>query len=256
MIILISPAKTLDFDCKSWADAKEPRFLDHSLTLIQELRKQKESQIANLMGLSDKLASLNVTRYKDWNLEHNLKNSAPAALAFQGDVYKGMVANQWDNKTVEYAKKHLRILSGLYGLLRPNDLIQPHRLEMGTDLKIGNSKNLYAFWSDEITELLNQDLKEAGAEYILNLASNEYWKAIKPKKLQAKIISPVFKDCKKGKYKIISFYAKKARGLMAHYILENEIKSPKQISDFNVDGYYYSEKESSEEQPVFLREEI
>lgn len=255
MITIISPAKTLDFEQKDWPSSTEPRFIEEANQLISVLKKKSIAEIKNLMSLSEKLATLNKDRFANWKKDHS-KGTAPCGLAFQGDVYKGMMAGDWGKKTQNYAQEHLRILSGLYGILRPGDLIHPYRLEMGTDLENKSGKNLYQFWGNTITEALNADADASQSKYILNLASNEYWKAVNKKELKVPVISPVFKDCKNGKYKIISFYAKKARGLMAQFVMKNQIGDPDQLEKFDLEGYYFVPKESKKDTPVFYREEL
>ena len=204
------------------------------------------------MDISDKLADLNHTRYHEFSEEHNKQNSRPAVYAFAGDVYTGLDAYSIPSEKIDFMQDSLRILSGYYGILRPLDLIQPYRLEMGTSLSVGRKKNLYAVWQEKVTAFLNKELKED--ELFVNLASQEYFKAIDTSILKAEVISPVFKDFKNGKLKIISFFAKKARGSMARYIIENEVESLEEIKAFDYDGYRYSAEETSNDnEPVFTR---
>lgn len=254
MLMVISPAKTLDFDTDPVTkDASQPRFLDDSARLIDRLKKMSTADIASLMKLSDKLAGLNAARYESWHTPFNADNAKQAVLAFKGDVYTGLDAETLDKAGFDYAQQHLRILSGLYGVLKPLDLIQPYRLEMGTRLDNEAGKDLYAFWGEKLRESLQQ---EAGLKdgVLINLASNEYFKAIQPKKLDARIITPVFKDWKNGQYKMISFYAKKARGLMSRYIIDHQLSDPEAIKRFDYDGYRFSDEMSKGDDWVFIRD--
>tara|TARA_B100000287_G_scaffold362938_1_gene356468 strand:+ start:562 stop:1392 length:831 start_codon:yes stop_codon:yes gene_type:complete len=256
MLTLLSPAKTLDFDTPPTTDkATQGIFLDQSAQLIDVLRKYSPQELGALMKLSDKLSELNVQRYHDWQLPFTADNAKPAVLAFKGDVYTGLEADQLNEKQLDFAQQHVRILSGLYGVLRPLDLIQPYRLEMGTRLKNPQGKDLYTFWGDDITDALNKELEQHKQKVVVNLASNEYFGAVKPKNLNAELITPVFKDEKNGKYKIISFYAKKARGLMTRWMIEKRIDSPAKLHQFDVAGYRFSEEESSTDTLVFKRAE-
>ena len=256
MLILISPAKTLDFETPApVAEYSLPVFLDNSQALIEVCRDLTPLQIAALMKVSDKIAGLNAARFASWQQPFTLANSKQALYAFKGDVYTGLDAESLSDDVVHRAQKRLRMLSGLYGLLKPLDLMQPYRLEMGTQLENPRGKNLYEFWGDEITNAINHALPSDEPELIVNLASNEYFKAVKPKQLQGNLVSPVFKDCKNGQYKIISFYAKKARGMMARWLLENNVTEVEQLTQFDVAGYYYSAEQSTAKAPVFLREE-
>jgi cytoplasmic iron level regulating protein YaaA (DUF328/UPF0246 family) len=207
------------------------------------------------MKVSDKIAGLNVARFEQWSETFTQENARQAILAFKGDVYTGLEAESLDDDGFDYAQKHLRMLSGLYGLLKPLDLMQPYRLEMGTRLANERGTNLYQFWGNIITNKLNEAISEQGDNVLINLASNEYFKAVKPKQLDATVITPVFKDCKNGQYKVISFYAKKARGMMARYIIDNKVDSIEALTQFDVAGYYFSEEESSDKELVFKREE-
>ncbi|GGB86311.1 UPF0246 protein [Marinobacterium zhoushanense] len=255
MLTLISPAKTLDYESPLATDKHtQPRFLEHSAELIDQLRTLAVQDIAELMKLSDKLSSLNVARYESWSAEHTLDNARPAVLAFKGDVYTGLEAETFSAEEFEFAQQHLRILSGLYGVLRPLDLLEPYRLEMGTKLKNGRGDNLYQFWGNIITESLQAELAEQANPVLVNLASNEYYKSVKPKALNCRIITPEFKDLKNGQYKIISFYAKKARGLMSRYIIENRIDEPDALQAFDLEGYYFSPEHSQGDNWVFLRD--
>ncbi|PHS68663.1 MAG: peroxide stress protein YaaA [Methylophaga sp.] len=254
MLIVISPAKTLDFDTPPVIQQfSQPRFLSRSTILIEQLKRFSDNDIASLMKLSDKLAGLNLSRYQTWYTPFNLDNAKQAILAFKGDVYTGLDADTLDNKGFEFAQQHLRILSGLYGVLKPLDLIQPYRLEMGTKLANSEGNNLYQFWGDELRESIEN---EAGLidGILINLASNEYFKALQAKKLSLRIITPVFKDWKNGQYKMISFYAKKARGLMSRYIISHQINDPEQIKNFDSDGYQFSSEMSAGDEWVFIRD--
>lgn len=256
MLILVSPAKTLDFETPApVAEYSLPMFLDNSQALIEVCRQLTPMQIAKLMSVSDKIAGLNAARFASWQQPFTLGNAKQALYAFKGDVYTGLDAESLTPEVVMRAQKRLRMLSGLYGLLKPLDLMQPYRLEMGTQLENPRGKNLYEFWGDEITTAINNALSSDEPELIVNLASNEYFKAVKSKQLNGNLVSPVFKDCKNGHYKIISFYAKKARGMMARWLLEQDIQQPEQLQQFDVAGYYYSAEQSTAQAPVFLREE-
>lgn len=256
MLTLISPAKTLDFDTPAVTQqCSQPGYLDHSAELIDELRRKSPQDIASLMKLSDKLADLNVQRYHEWQMPFDQDNAKAALLAFKGDVYTGLEAESFSEADFKFAQQHLGILSGLYGLLNPLDLIQPYRLEMGTKLDNPRGKDLYAFWGSIITDALNDKLAKMKNPQIVNLASNEYFKSVKVKQLQGEVITPVFKDEKAGKYKIISFYAKKARGMMAAYMIRNQIDSIEALKEFDVAGYRYVPAESDGNTLVFKRAE-
>lgn len=256
MLILISPAKTLDYQSELATNRyTQPELLEYSQQLIRVARKLSAPQIASLMSISDKLASLNETRFHEWHPEFSPQNARPAILAFKGDVYTGLQAEEFSEADFDFAQQHLRMLSGLYGVLRPLDLMQPYRLEMGIRLENPKGKDLYHFWGDTITEKLNQVLAAQGDKIVINLASDEYFKAVKPKKLDAEIIKPVFLDEKNGKFKVISFYAKKARGLMSRYIIENRLSKPEQLKAFNTDGYFFDEEASQKNEQVFKRHE-
>lgn len=255
MLVVLSPAKTLDFETPAPFPAfSQPDLLAESQLLIKHCQQLSMQDIASLMKVSDKIAGLNVARFAQWQVPFSLDNAKQAVFAFQGDVYTGLQAATLSEEALNYAQKHLRILSGLYGLLRPLDLMQAYRLEMGVRLENERGGNLYQFWGSIITEALNQALQVQGDQLLINLASNEYFKAVKKKELQGEIITPVFKDHKNGKYKVVSFYAKKARGLMARYIIEQQLTSLEQIKAFAVDGYYFVENESTETELVFYRD--
>lgn len=255
MLILISPAKTLDYETPLTTEsATLPLFTEDAQQLIEVLKEKSVQEIAELMKLSDKLASLNVARYESWTPTHSQDNGRPALLAFKGDVYTGLDAYTLSEADLAFAQQHLRILSGLYGVLRPLDLLQPYRLEMGTRLKTVRGSSLYDFWGRQLTDFLNQELEQQPLPLVVNLASNEYFKAIKTAYLDARIISPVFKDWKNGQYKIISFYAKKARGLMSRYLIQNRIEQADALCEFDLEGYRYSAQDSTPDSPVFLRD--
>ncbi|MCH4245651.1 peroxide stress protein YaaA [Acinetobacter gerneri] len=256
MLALISPAKTLDYQSTLPTDEHTlPRLLQQSQQLIDVSRKLSASQIASLMSVSEKIANLNVERFRDWDSDFDLSNARQAIFAFKGDVYTGLDAYHLDEKDFKFAQKHLRMLSGLYGLLRPLDLMMPYRLEMGTRLENPRGHNLYEFWGDIITNLINEDLEQAGSNVLVNIASDEYYKSVKESKIKAEIIKPVFLDQKNGKYKVISFYAKKARGLMARFIIENQLSSIDDLKSFNTDGYYFDAASSLAGELVFKRDE-
>lgn len=256
MLMVISPAKTLDFETPPTTKRyTQPQFLDHSQELISQLRDLTPAQIGELMHLSDKLSGLNAARFGSWNPAFTPENAKQALLAFKGDVYTGLDADTLSAADLTYAQKHLRMLSGLYGLLRPLDLMQPYRLEMGTKLANARGKDLYAFWGDRISEWLNEALKEQGDDVLLNLASNEYFSAVKRPALNARVIETEFRDQKNGQYKIISFYAKKARGMMARFVISERISKPKDLMQFDDHGYRYSKEQSSPDKLIFLRDE-
>ncbi|MFG3454300.1 peroxide stress protein YaaA [Stutzerimonas stutzeri] len=255
MLMVISPAKTLDYDTPPTTKRfTQPEHLDHAQQLIDQLRDLSPQQISELMHLSDKLAALNVARYGSWTPDFTADNAKQALLAFKGDVYTGLNASDFSEQDFDYAQKHLRMLSGLYGILRPLDLMQPYRLEMGTKLANVRGKDLYAFWGERISTWLNDALAAQGDDVLLNLASNEYFGAVKLNALNARVIDVDFKDMKNGQYKIISFYAKKARGLMTRYVIRERIERPEQLKNFNYDGYRYSPDDSSTDHLVFLRD--
>ncbi|EPS2040363.1 MULTISPECIES: peroxide stress protein YaaA [Citrobacter] len=256
MLILISPAKTLDYQSPLATTRHTlPELLDHSQQLIHVARQLSAPQIGKLMGISDKLADLNATRFHDWQPDFTPENARQAILAFKGDVYTGLQAETFSEADFDFAQQHLRMLSGLYGVLRPLDLMQPYRLEMGIRLANAKGKDLYQFWGDTITDKLNEALEAQGDSVVINLASDEYFKSVKPKKLNAELIKPVFLDEKNGKFKVISFYAKKARGLMSRYIIENRLTQPEQLTAFNREGYFFDEEASGNGELVFKRQE-
>ena len=256
MLIVLSPAKSLDYKTPVKVKAPTvPEFVSESAKLIADLKKLAPQEVAKLMGLSDQLAVLNVGRYRDWSKKFTQANSKPAIYAFDGDVYDGFDVKSLDAKTVAYAQDHIRILSGLYGALRPLDLMQAYRLEMGTTFKNARGKDLYAFWGNRVTDSLKKVLEKEKKPVLLNLASEEYFKVLQPKELGCPVIAPVFQDAKDGKYKIISFFAKRARGLMARYVVENRISDPADVRGFNLDGYRYYAADSKADKPIFRRAE-
>ncbi|MFY0989288.1 peroxide stress protein YaaA [Halomonas sp. C05BenzN] len=256
MLSVISPAKTLDFETPATtALHSQPDFLDRSHELIEILRGYSPQRLSELMGISDKLAGLNAARFADWQTPFTPDNAKPAAQAFQGDVYVGLEADTFSDEDNVFAQEHLRILSGLYGLLRPLDLIQPYRLEMGTRLENPAGRDLYAFWRETLTAELDRAVAASGSPVLVNLASNEYFKAIDARALESRVITPVFKDEKNGKLKIISFYAKKARGLMAAWMIRQRLDDPEGLKAFDVAGYRYNAAMSEGDTLVFTRAE-
>ncbi len=252
MLIVLSPAKSLDLETPPTTQLHStPDFLDHSALLIERMRQFSPDEVGSLMDISDTLSALNVARYASWTPE--LDHARQAIMAFNGDVYAGFDARSLQPKQLDYAQSHVRILSGLYGLLRPFDLIHPHRLEMGTRLSTARGKDLYTFWGDIITNGLNRTAQEQGAKVLVNLASEEYFKSVKPRQLSVPVITPVFEDWKNGKYKIISFYAKRARGMLARYAALNQISDPQQLKGFDVDGYSFIPQDSSDTSWMFRR---
>ena len=255
MLFLLSPAKSLDYESPLPAvTASQPQFVAQSTALIATLKKKTPKQIAELMDLSEALAKLNTDRYKAWTPEFTQENARPAVLAFNGDVYEGLNAPSLKPKDLQWAQEHVAILSGLYGVLRPLDLMQPYRLEMGTSLKHGKSSNLYQFWGTQIADYLNQQLASHKEPVIVNLASQEYFKAVDLKTLQARVVECVFQDFKNGQYKIISFFAKRARGLMARFAIEHKVKTVEQLKAFNLEGYVFASDVSDADTLVFRRQ--
>ena len=253
MLAVLSPAKTLDFDdAKQPQKRSEPRFVAKANELAAHLQSFSPADLSSLMGISVKLGELNADRFGNWDSE-----SAPqkqAILAFKGDVYMGLEAWTFGARELTSAQRRLRILSGLYGMLRPLDTIHPYRLEMGTRLEMNGSGNLYEFWGGSITNAINEDLKGHRSRMLVNLASNEYFDALDSKSIDARIVTPVFKDLHNGQYKFLSYYGKRARGLMARYLVQQKVETVKGIRAFAVDGYRYSEAESGDDTPVFLRD--
>lgn len=254
MLMVISPAKTLDFTSPLTTQAyTQPDMLERSQELINIVRQLTPDQLRALMGISDKLTLLNVARFNEWQRPFTPENARQAILAFKGDVYAGLQAETFDEAAFTFAQKHLRILSGLYGVLRPLDLIQPYRLEMGIRLANSAGHDLYHYWGETLTGSFDQTLKEQNENTLLNLASDEYFKAINPKKLKVSIVKPVFLDEKNGQFKVISFYAKRARGLMVRYVIQHRLTQPAQLEAFSEEGYYFDQQNSTLHEPVFKR---
>ena len=254
MLFLLSPAKTLDYETPLPAVPHTlPAFAEDSARLIEVLRRKNPAEIATLMDISDPLAALNVARYQAWSPKFTARNARQAVLAFDGDVYDGLQARQFGMAELEWAQQHLRILSGLYGVLRPLDWMQPYRLEMGTALKIGTAANLYQYWGGRIAEHLNAQLAADKTPVVINLASQEYFKAVDRKALKARVVDCVFEEWKPGGWKIISFSAKKARGLMARYAIVKRVETPRKLENFNLEGYAFDPAASQPERLVFRR---
>jgi len=254
MLITISPAKKLDYTTPApLHEHTIPVHLDKAADLIEIMRQKDSFEIADLMKLSMKLADLNMQRYQDWHIPFTPENAKQALFAFSGDVYQGLDAATLQPADIHYAQDHLRILSGLYGLLRPLDLMQAYRLEMGTKLRTDHGTNLYQFWGDMITNSINDTLAAQGDDILINLASNEYFSAVKAKSIHGRIITPVFKELRQGTYRIISFNAKKARGFMSRYIIENRIENPEDMKSFDLADYHFHSELSSENTYTFTR---
>lgn len=254
MIIVVSPAKSLyDHAPIQFKKYTEADFLPEAEKVVSVLKKKKPAQLAKLMGISPKLAELNFQRFQEWALPFTPENSWQAVLMFNGDVYQGLKAETFSAVEFETAQQQLRILSGVYGLLKPLDLIQPYRLEMGTNVSVARKKNLYEFWKAKITAKLNQELAEEKQAVLVNLASNEYFSAIDTKKIKARIITPAFKKNKDGNYQMVSFFAKRARGLMSRFIIQNNISDPEEMKAFDLEGYYFNNQLSKEDNWVFTR---
>lgn len=253
MIVLLSPSKNLHNQPKTSPDVSLPRFPEETVKLIETLKKQSPKSLQKLMDINDKLAQLNVNRYQQFEWPHTLKNATSAAFTFRGEVYLGLDVNTMNKATLDATNKRIRILSGLYGLLRPFDLIQPYRLEMGVELKVGRNKDLYHFWGDKITTLLNQDIETSKAKEIINLASQEYSQSIKREKLNVPITDIQFLEDRNGKLQFLSYNAKRSRGWMARYIAEHKIKSSKALRGFDLHGYGFREELSDDKKMVFVR---
>ena len=252
MLLLISPAKSFDFDSASHTqNFSKPLFVNESAQLIKKMCSFSQKKLSELMKLSPELATLNVDRYQQWSTTPKRENTKQAVLAFNGEVYKGINAKEMSEEDLEFTQNHLRILSGLYGVLRPLDLMQPYRLEMGTKLKFNSYTNLYQFWGDKITNQINEDLEYE--KTLVNLASTEYYKSIKEPKLKGNVITPIFKDFKNGTYKIVMMYAKNARGAMANFIIKNRITNPELMKSFDVNGYAYDPNQSDDSNWVYTR---
>lgn len=254
MLLLLSPAKTLDYDSPGHVAARgAPPFTARAAELIEVLRDYSPAQVAQLMDLSDALAALNVGRYSAWSTRHTRKNSKAAVLAFAGDVYEGLDAAHLEESDLDWAQEHLAILSGLYGLLRPLEALQPYRLEMGTRLPNAHGKDLYAFWGDTIAQELNRRLRKDPEPLIVNLASQEYFKAVALKALKVPVLECVFEEWKAGQWKIVSFFAKRARGLMARYAIQQQATRAEQLKRFDAEGYAYAPEASQPQRWVFRR---
>ncbi|MDC0221362.1 peroxide stress protein YaaA [Gammaproteobacteria bacterium] len=256
MLTIVSPAKSLDYSSPvKTKKHTEPTFLNEAEQLIGKLRTLKPADLSSLMNISDALAQENFHRYENWERPFNLKNARQAIYAFKGDVYLGLKAEEFGAADLNFAQKHLRILSGLYGLLRPLDLMQAYRLEMGRQFGVNGSKNLYEFWGSKITKALDNELDSQAykRKVLINLASNEYFSSVQSQNLDAEIITPQFKDWARGEFRVLSFFAKKARGEMAAFIIKERINSPSKLKEFNIDGYRFSKEESSDTKLVFKR---
>ncbi len=253
MIAIISPAKTLDFENPVTVEETLPRFKTEANKLVKELRKKEAGDLQKLMKISEDLAQLNVERFDNFSTTKRPSYAKPSAFAFKGDVYRGLDIESLNEKEIDYLQNHLRILSGLYGVLRPFDVIQPYRLEMGTSLKMNGYSSLYEFWGDKIARALTRDLKEQSDDIIINLASNEYFKATDNKALKGRVVDVAFKDFSNGKYKIIAVYAKMARGMMVRYMAKNNVTQVDELKGFDYDGYSFDEKDSSDNLLVFKR---
>ena len=254
MLTVISPAKTLDYESPALTtEFTQPAHLHQSRKLVRRLRKLNSPDLSKLMGVSSSIADLNYERFRRWKTPFKPENAKQALFAFKGDVYLGLKAETMSSDNINFAQNHLRMLSGLYGVLRPLDLMQPYRLEMGTALGTDQGRNLYQFWDKRITRTLNAEMKSIGTDILVNLASIEYFKSVKPKSIRGRIVTPVFKDYKDGEYQIIGFFAKKARGLMSRYIIDNEIKQVDEIRGFSDEGYTYDPSMSNDQEWVFTR---
>jgi hypothetical protein len=256
MLLVVSPAKKLDYESPLATEKfSQPNLLEQSKLLIADCVKLSPNDIATLMKLSDKLAGLNAARFGEWSMPFTPDNARQAILSFNGDVYTGLDASSFSDDDFDFAQQHFRILSGLYGLLKPLDLMQAYRLEMGCKLANVRGDNLYQFWGEIITDELNKTLSELEDDVVINLASTEYFKSVKKKSLNATVITPAFKDWKNGQYKMISFFAKKARGLMARYIIQNKLTSVEEVKGFELGGYQYNDDLSKGNDWVFTRKE-
>lgn len=253
MLILLSPAKSLNFEPADLTEHTMPRLLDDSDRLVKELKKKSVRSLKKLMSVSDAIAELNVQRFQEYERPFAFSNAKQAVLAFDGDVYTGMQANTFTEEDHDFAQQHLRILSGLYGLLRPKDLIRAYRLEMGTKLRSGRRKNLYQFWGDKITNLINEDLANTDGDVILNLASQEYFKSVNTQKLEGRLVTAHFKENRNGELKVISFNAKKARGDMAGLAIKHRIINPEELKELTPEGYHFSPEHSSENELMFIK---
>ncbi len=254
MLYVISPAKNLDYETPATTDTfTMPELMEDAQALAEVCLKLSPQDLSSLMGISDKLAGLNAARFAEWHPDFTPENAKQAVLAFNGDVYTGLQATELSQAELEYAQQHLRILSGLYGILKPLDLMQAYRLEMGTKLENPRGKNLYEFWGEKITEKLNAQIDALDSEILVNLASTEYFKSVKKKQLKATLVTPAFKDWKNGQYKMISFFAKKARGMMVQYLIKNQVSDMEGLLKFDLDGYQYNPELSKPNEPCFTR---
>lgn len=254
MLILLSPAKSLDFESSvAVKDTTQPRFSEQAAQVMNSLRRKSAAQLSTLMNISDALAALNHDRNQQWQPDPSSTVTTPAVFAFQGDVYQGLAVQDFTAAQLKRCQKHVRLLSGLYGILNPLDEIQPYRLEMGTKLPVERKKTLYDFWGDTVRDAIAADLTQQKSDYVINLASQEYARVARLKSLDADIVTPDFRDWKKDKFKVISYFAKRARGLMARYIITNSVKKPDGLKGFNLDGYSYNEELSDAAKPVFTR---
>lgn len=255
MLVLLSPSKTMDFSNDVQLDHyTKPGFLEEAEQLVNHMRGYSPDDLAQLMNISDKLAKMNYERFQEFKTPFTPENARQALLAYRGDVYDGIAVKEYGKQDFDFAQEQVRILSGLYGVLRPLDLIQPYRLEMSTKIQPNQTKNLYEFWQDQITQFLNEELKSHTNPYVINLASNEYFKAVKASELNGQIITPVFKEQKNGQYKTIAIYAKKARGMMTDYIIRNRLSDPEGLKGFDYEGYLFNEALSNVQQWVFTKD--
>ncbi|MBK8226923.1 MAG: peroxide stress protein YaaA [Flavobacteriales bacterium] len=254
MLILLSPAKDLAVETPTVKEASQPALLEHAAILVDELKALSAKKLSALMDLSPKLGELNRVRYAQWSTPFTAKNARPAVFTFNGEVYRGLDARTLSNDDLNFAQRHLRILSGLYGVLRPLDLMQDYRLMMGTPFAVGKAKNLYAYWGDRITEALNADLKATKSDVVINCASSEYFKAVNTKALKSRVITPEFKDKVGGAYKPLQTYVKNQRGALARYIVQHRLLDHDRIKAYDGDGYRFSAEESTGERFVFLRD--
>jgi cytoplasmic iron level regulating protein YaaA (DUF328/UPF0246 family) len=255
MLIVLSPAKTLNFESARVLDQKSfPEFPNEAAQLVKILKTYKAQELKKLMSISDKLAALNFVRFTEWQKKPDEMTMRQAICAFNGDVYTGLNVDDWNIADFAFAQEHIRILSGLYGVLRPLDYISPYRLEMGTRLPSNKGENLYSFWDQKITKSIQAQLNNQGDKVLINLASNEYYKAIQSKKLKAEIITPIFKDAKNGEYKLVSFFAKKARGMMSRFVIKNQLNKAEQLKEFTDGGYSYNDRLSKGNEWVFTRD--
>lgn len=257
MLYVISPAKTLDYESPvEMSDATHPLFVEQAAELIEVLKRKSPEEISELMSLSPALTALNVRRFQEWRPEFSAETARPAVLTFNGDVYEGLDARSLSRTDLDWAQEHLVILSGLYGVLRPLDLMRPYRLEMGTRLEVGRARNLYEFWGDRLAHYISERLQQQGGEPILvNVASEEYFKSVRRPALKARVIQCVFEDWKSGTYKVISFHAKRARGLLVRFAVQNRIDQPAGLCDFNLEGYAFAAEASDNDRLVFRRKQ-